>query len=182
MLEPSQRTTIEALIPKGGRGSAWRSNARTRRTYALFEFADAPAVEEARRAIDASGMAIAYETSIIALAVFPAVAEALPFLYDALGGSGRPAGILACVPCESGIVVEWDPKRTDASIVLGLIDIELRRFNSARTTELLSPLSPETIARVASLQLRAPQIATDRILDVLLERAGLRPEQMRTDV
>jgi hypothetical protein len=77
-------------------------------------------------------------------------------------------------------VVEWDPERSAPSVVLGLIDVELRRFNAGRTTEVLSPLSSETIARIARTQLQAPQVATDRILDVLLEQAGFSLDRLRT--
>jgi hypothetical protein len=181
ILEPTQRTTIEALVPSGGKEAVWRSNLRTGRTYALFELASILDVREARRAIDASGLATAYETAIIAIAVFPTVAQALPPVVEALSGPGRPEGILSVSGGQGGgAVVEWDPERSAPSVVLGLIDVELRRFNAGRTTEVLSPLSSETIARIARTQLQAPQVATDRILDVLLEQAGFSLDRLRT--
>jgi hypothetical protein len=180
ILDPTQRTTIEALVPSGGREAVWRSSSRTGRTYALFELTSDSAAREGRRAIEASGLATAYTTAIIAIAVFPTVAQALPTMLDALTGDGRPEGMLSVTACDGGMVVEWDPERSAPSVVLGLIDVELRRFNAGRTTEVLSPLSTETIARIARMQLQAPQIATDRILDVLLEHAGLSLEKLRT--
>jgi len=70
-------------------------------------------------------------------------------------------------------VVEWDLERSPAGVVLGAIDVELRRFNSGRTAELLTPLSPQSIARIAADGLQSPELTSDRVLEVLLERAGL---------
>jgi hypothetical protein len=114
---------------------------------------------------------IAYDRPIIALAVFPAVPEALPRIHDAFAGAGRPAGILACHRCPGGVIVEWDPRVTRADVVLGLVDVELRRFASGRTAELLSPLPDSLVAQVAAEGLDAPQIEPNRILELGIERA-----------
>jgi hypothetical protein len=87
-----------------------------------------------------------------------------------LNGPGRPAGILACSPCPGGLVVEWDPARTGASVVLGLVDVELQRFGSGRVCELLAPLSPELAAKLAAEGLAAPEIEPKRILELRIDR------------
>lgn len=109
----------------------------------------------------------------IVLAVFPSAAQALPALERALGGSGRPDGVVSVRRSEESIVVEWDPARTGVRVVMNVIDAELRRFHASRRTELLVPLSEESLAKIAAAELQAPEIAPDRILERLLEEAGL---------
>lgn len=82
--------------------------------------------------------------------------------------------MISCESCAEGAVLEWDLDRTAASLVLALVDVELARFGSARTSELLSPLPPVWLARIAADGLNAPEITPDRILETLVERAGLR--------
>ncbi len=109
----------------------------------------------------------------IVLAVYPSAAEALPALERALGGPGRPDGIVAVRRSDTSIVVEWDPSRSAVRLVINLIDAELRRYNATRRTELLQSLSVERLAQIAAQELQAPEIASDRILERLLAKAGL---------
>ncbi len=108
----------------------------------------------------------------IVLAVFPSAPQALPALERALGGPGGPDGIVSVRRSDDSIVVEWDPSRSAVRLVMAAIDAELRRYNASRRTELLAPLSEERLAEIAAAELEAPQIAPDRILERLLERAG----------
>jgi len=165
--DDAQRDAIDTIVHQRRGNATWRSSVRAGRTYGLVEISGDPSLAAAP-----AGTVI-YDAPIIALAVYPLIAEALPNLMAALSGAGKPGGVLSCEPCADGIVVEWDPQRTAAPIVLGLIDVELRRFSSGRTNELLSPLAPETVAAVAADGLQAPDVTTDRILETLLERAGL---------
>jgi hypothetical protein len=112
-----------------------------------------------------------YETAIIAMAVSPAVPQALPRLYEALGGAGRPAGVLSCRTSAGSVVVEWDPGVSGVDVVMGLIDVELRRFASGRTAEVLAPLPASVIANIAARGLQAPQIQPDRVLELLVDDA-----------
>lgn len=158
----AERAAVERIVRRCGGRTSWSAHPRFERAYALVEDADA---EEVRAA--ASGAVL--ETAIIALAVLPNVPEALPYLQDALGGAGRPDGVTACDVEDSALIVEWNLDRTGVALVLGLIDVELRRFRAARMTELLTPLPLAWWTRIAADGLRAPQIAPDRILEALLE-------------
>lgn len=139
----------------------WRTSAAARRSYALLAMPD----RYDAAAIRAIAAGTLYDKPIIALAVFPALTEALPSLCETLGGAGRPAGVFACVPVPGGVVVEWDPDVTDAAVVLALVDVELLRWQSGRTAELLSPLPRSLVAKVAASGLRAPQIVPERVLE-----------------
>lgn len=158
----AERAAVERIAQRCGGRTSWSAHPRFKRAYALVEDADAGDVHGA-----ASGAVL--ETAIIALAVLPNVPEALPHLQDALGGPGRPDGVTACDVEDSALIVEWNLDRTGTAVVLGLIDVELRRFGAGRVTELLSPLPLAWWTRIAAEGLRAPQIAPDRVLDALLE-------------
>jgi hypothetical protein len=162
--EGHRRAIDEAVRLQGGRAT-WRAHPEIGRTYALVESAGGLDAE----AIGAVAGARAYETAVIALAVSPAVPQALPLLQEALAGPGRPAGILACHPFPGGVVIEWDPNVSRAELVLALVDAELRRFASGRTAELLAPLPKCAIAKLASEGLRAPEIRLDRVLEALID-------------
>lgn len=169
MVSEPERTGVDAQLAGRGGRAVWRASAATGRSYALVELPAPPDVA----GIAAAAGAKIYQTPIIALAVFPEVREALPYLLDALGGTGRPAAMLTCEPCSDGVVIEWDPQRASAGVILGLVDVELRRFNSGRTAELLSPLPAAWVAHIAGDGLQAPQVTPERVLEVLMERGGL---------
>jgi hypothetical protein len=163
----AQRAAIGDAVRREGGAVVWRASEPAGRSYALLELPDGRETD----AIRAASGATAYDRAVIALAVFPAMAQALPPLREALGGHGRPQGVLACRPCSGGIVVEWDPERTRASVILGLIDVELRRFGSGRVAEVLSPLPAPLVAKVAAEGLEAPEIEPRRILELRIDRA-----------
>jgi hypothetical protein len=166
-LVAARRAAVDEVIADQGGTALWRTIPTTGRSYAVFELPD----ECDRSTIEhATGLTL-YDGAIIALAVSPAVAEALPHLCDALGGPGRPAGVLGCRRNGDAAVIEWDPAVTAPSVVLGLIDVELRRFESGRTAQLLSPIPAALAANLAACGLRAPQIEPGRILELRTRRA-----------
>ncbi len=165
--EASRQEEIEGVVRARGGRVTWRVNPSVARSYALLDLPEAFDENE----LPAAAGEVVYGGIVIAWAVFPTVLEALPYLYDALGGPGRPAGVLACFPCENGVIVEWDPQVSRIEILLRLIDVELRRFNSGRTAQLLSPPEPVVLARIAASGLQAPEIGERRILEVLIDDA-----------
>ncbi|HZY96635.1 MAG TPA: hypothetical protein VFE35_05995 [Candidatus Cybelea sp.] len=165
--DDERREAIDKIVRNQGGKTIWREHPAVGRSYALLELPDGYDAEAIR---SASG-GVAYETAVIAVAVSPAVPQALPSLLEALSGPGRPAGILACRGLRGGVILEWDPTVSSVELVLGLVDVELRRFASGRTTELLSPLPPASVAKIAAQGLQAPQIAPDRVLELLIDDA-----------
>lgn len=162
------RSSLGDFARRNGGAVAWQDNAALNRSYALVEGASAGSLET-------QDGATVFETPVIALAIRPNVAEALPVLEDALGGPGRPAGIVACETVADALVVEWNLDRTQVGLVLAVIDVELARFNAARINELLSPLPLAWWTAIASAGLQAPEIAPDRVLEALIEEHHAAP-------
>lgn len=112
-----------------------------------------------------------YGDAVIALAIEPAPPDALPWLQRALGGPGRPAGVASCEISGSQVVVDFRPAVTQPAMLLRIVDVELQRVRGIRRITLLSPLTVTVATAVAATGLQAPEIATDRVLESLLEAA-----------
>lgn len=157
-------------------GAALRSRARVRweaprfgRQYALIEAAGDTAGAE----IAAAARATLFSGPVIALAVCPCVPEALPGLFDALGGEGRPSGVVGCERRDDAVIVEWDLDRTPFETIEALIDAECGVFRAARVNALLTPLPLEWLTRLAAYGLKAPEITPGRVLEAQLEAQGV---------
>jgi len=109
-----------------------------------------------------------YDAEIIALAIEPLPADALPVLARALGGPGAPAGVCDCTTDGTRLFLEFRPDVTPAGLIARIIDVELRRFGGSRRTQLIGPLSMRAAAAIAADGLHAPEITSDRILEPLL--------------
>ncbi len=159
---------VEFAVRASGAEIVWAPRARTGARYGSI----AHPPRDLRGALNAiDGVSVGDE--IIAVAVYPSAPEALPAIAEALGGAGAPDGVLSCDATGDAVVVEWDPSRTPASTVFGLIDVELARFHASRVVELLVPLSDAALARIAAEGLRAPDLRADRLLEWQLERSGV---------
>ncbi len=136
-------------------------------TYGMLE---SERLLDTRRVLKHFPDARLYEWAVIALAIEPAVPDALPILQNAFAGAGRPSGVVECRLDGAALVIEFRPDQASPQILFALLDAELARFGShGRTTTLLSPLPPMPACAVAASGLRAADLTTDRILDVLIE-------------
>ena len=165
--EPSAaeiRDAERAAADLGARNT-WQHATACNRMYALVEGASPACISTLRE----TTVATVYDRPVIALAVFPSVAEALPSLLHALGGPGRPAGVHACDPCEGGLIVEWDLDVTSLDTIMNLIDIEIERFHARRVNALLTPLPLVWWTAIAANGLHAPDITPERVLEEQLE-------------
>lgn len=163
--DDERREAIDEAVRRQRGRAVWRMHRTIGHSYVLIELPDPHDAE----AIGAAAGGAIYETAIIAMAVSPTVPQALPSMLEAVGGPGRPAGILACRRCAGTAVIEWDPSVSSAELVLGVIDVELKRFASGRTSELLVPLPPALVTKIAAEGLRAPQIRPDRVLESFID-------------
>ena len=112
-----------------------------------------------------------YGEAVIAIAIEPAPPDVLPWVQRALGGPGGPAGVVACEISGSQLLVEFRPAVTQPGLLLRIVDVELQRVRGSRRITLLTPLPAPVAAAIAAAGLQAPEIATDRILESLLEAA-----------
>jgi len=169
-MDEPQRKKMAASLPPGASVKFGESNAGTPRTYGLVEGPDTldPAEAEAK-----SAQARWYDGTIIALAIEPTPAVALPAIERALGADGAPAGVSECTLAAGAAIVEFRPELTPPALVLDLVDVELRRFHGHRKVSLLNPLPAAVVAQIASAGLQAPEIAPGRILETLLEQSGV---------
>jgi len=156
----AERAAVERSIAAASGSIAWRDDVTTGRTYALVE---TPGPVE----FDGSGTA--YGRAIIALAVTPRPPEAFPALLEAFRGAGRPVGMHGAERVGGELVLEWDPAVSPASLVMAVLDAELRRFEGSRVTRSLAPLPVDVIAAVAADGLGAPELAADSVLETYLE-------------
>jgi len=157
-------SAVEALVRAADAKIAWKADAEFGRAYALVEEAGERCAAALREKCGAAFVG----SAIIALAVLPSVAEALPPILHALGGPGAPAGVRSCESVGEAAVVEWDLDRSGIDVVLGLVDIEIARFRARRVNALLSPLPLAWWTRIAAKGLGA-DIGPDRVLEALLE-------------
>jgi len=168
VLDDAQRKNLAAKLP-GGASVTFAAEERWNRTYGLVEGIVALEPGEAAAAIASARW---YDEAIIALAIEPTPADALPAIADALSGPGGPSGVLECAARDGAALVEFLPSRILPSLILNAADVELRRFRGYRTVRLLNPLPAEVMARIAADGLQAAEITPERILETLLEQAG----------
>lgn len=168
MLDDARRKKVAAELPDGA-SVKFGARERWNRTYALVEGNAALEPDEAAAAI---ANARWYDEAIIALAIEPTPADALPAIANALSGPGGPSGVLECTAVEGAAIVEFLPSRILPSLILNVADVELRRFHGYRTVRLLNPLPVELTAKIAAEGLQAAEITPDRILETLLEQTG----------
>lgn len=162
------RSSLGDFARSNGASVSWHDDAAFDRSYALIEGASAGSLAT-------QAGATVFETPVIALAIRPNVPEALPAIADALGGPGRPAGVVSAEMLGGAVVVEWNLDRSPADTILALIDVELARFGAARVNELLTPLPLAWWTAIANAGLQAPEIAPDRVLEALIEEHHVAP-------
>lgn len=165
-LSPGGRAALVAAAKSAGISCVARADERFGATYVLAAVPDPESGQEFAAQHSASAT---YEPPIIALAIEPQSADALPPLFEALGGAGAPAGIVGCERREDAVILEFTPAVTPWRLVRSLIDLELQRFASARKTTLLSPLTLQMQTQIAADGLDCPEIAPGRVLEALID-------------
>lgn len=137
------------------------------RTYALVRSND----EIDAAALQAASGAVVFDGSVIAIAIEPSQADALPLLERALREPAGMPGIRSVDVLDGSAVIELDTNVTPVHRVFAVVDVELARFGAPlRRTRVLAPMSANVMASVAAGGLACPEITPDRILESLLER------------
>lgn len=165
-LSANEQAAFESAARSAGLHAHAVSSSRLGASYILLNFPEgADPLEFAAR----YPSAVTYDSPIIALAIEPQAREALPNLREALGGPGAPAGVVRAEEQGEMLVLEFAPERSSWKLIQRVIEAELLRFGSAtRATNLLSPLSLEMEAQIASDCLQCPELLPDRVLEALI--------------
>ena len=169
-IDDAQRLKLAESLPKAVALKLGAAHTGAKRTYGLVT---GPASLEPAEVAQALPTVRWYDEAIIALAIEPTPADALPAIQNALSGEGGAAGVLECIAVSGMAIVEFQPLRTLPSLILTIADVELQRFHGYRKGTLLNPLPAELMAYVAAAGLQAAEIAPGRILETLLEQSGV---------
>ncbi|MDQ2872503.1 MAG: hypothetical protein M3R35_05195, partial [Candidatus Eremiobacteraeota bacterium] len=134
VLDEQKRTGIAAALRQAGAEVRFGPQVLHSREYALVEAGDDVLPEDVAQCVQAGRL---FGETIIVLAIEPTTPDALPVCLNALGGAGRPAGVLDCERIGSQLVLEFLPSTTSASLINAILDVELQRFSASRTAVLL---------------------------------------------
>ncbi len=168
VLSDAERRRIAQVLDGMGADVAFRCSDTFDRTYALVQGSPTSEPIEAEAVLPQAHW---FPDVVLALAIEPSAPQALPALLHAFAGNGAPAGVRGCERRAQSLIVEFALHITPPELVLNLADIELRRFAASRSCRLLSPLPESDLAAIAARGLNAPEIASNRILESLLEGA-----------
>jgi hypothetical protein len=168
-LAPDERAAAsQELASAGAAPTSWICAAG--RTYASVAFHTG-----ARFAHDRPSGVRCDEPPLAVLRVTPLADRRVAALHRALGGPGRPAGVVDVRADGPSLVVELETTRTPLALVVATIDAELAS-TPGRTIEPLLPLDDATLVAFAATHLGEPQLDVSRLVETHLEPLlGARP-------
>ena len=136
-----------------------------KRSYALLQLSSDGPLEAISGALPEARID---EPPLAVMAVRLSMAAARPAVFGALGGPGRPLGVVDAYLDGDGIIVEFDAQKTPLMLIVDTIDGELSNA-PGRSIVPLVPLSDDNIAAFAAAALHAPQLDAARILERHIE-------------
>jgi hypothetical protein len=161
-LAPDERAAAsQELASAGAAPTSWICAAG--RTYASVAFRSG-----ARFAHERLPGARCDEPALAVLRVTPLAPRGLAPLHRALGGPGRPAGIVDVRADGPALIVELETTRTPLALVVAAIDAELGS-SPGRTIEPLLPLDDATLTAFVATQLGEPALDVSRLVETHLE-------------
>lgn len=143
--------------------TSWGLTGTFSRTYVRCEAAEA---EAAIGRLSAAGASRIDVPPLVVLEICPAGGSGLAALGAALGGPGRPRGIVSCERAASALLVELDANVSSLDLVVAVADAELR--GTPRRIVPLLPLEDEVLAHFSALRLGAPEFGASRLIETHL--------------
>jgi hypothetical protein len=166
MLAESERDALASLLLSlGAAPTFWAPAPPVARTYVRCEVETEPGDASTRLA--AAGAARIDLPPLAVLEIAPAGGAGLARLAAALGGPGRPGGIISCERTAATLLIELDTARSSLDLAVALIDAELG--GRERRIVPLLPLEDEVLARFAAARLGAPSFGANRIIETHAE-------------
>jgi hypothetical protein len=157
---------VRAVASVGAAATSWRdAGDRTYVLLTLAALADEALLRERVRAVAPDARIDVPALAILRIA--PDRERHLARLADALGGRGRPAGVVASATDGDALVVEVDVRTTPLSSIVASVDAEVGRHG--RGIEPLFPLSDATLTDIAGHVLGLPDLAPSRLIEPYLE-------------
>ncbi len=158
-----RESATRELRSAGATATSWKTTAT--RTYAGLEVDPAADLERLGERLTDARLDL---PPLGVLRVRPVHAHLLARLSDALGGAGRPSGVIDLVSDGDAVVVEFETHRTPLHLVIALIDGELASA-PGRTIEPLVPLDDATLAAFAGDVLAIADLDASRIIETHTE-------------
>ncbi len=167
LAERELETVFRALSAHGGRLIAVHSHAELRRTYLALALPEAVDVETVGREIGA----VRVDSPALAVwEIVPAHTERLAALEHALGGPGRPLGVVEATRTAHSLIVAFDGTRTAPILVLDIVDVELEPAPGRRILPLL-PWDDDLLTAFARDRLGDPALDRSRLIESYIEEA-----------
>ena len=163
--ERQREAASRAVTSLGGRAVSWHVCPELHRTYVLFALPDG---YDASAFAAAAGAQRIDDPALVVLEVLPDESRRAESLARALGGAGRPLGIVDAVRTHRGILVELDAARTPLSLVIDVVDTELEFAPGRRIVPLLA-LDDAAMTAAARDLLGDPAIDVSRLIETYTE-------------
>jgi hypothetical protein len=163
LAQGERAAAARALDSCGAKATSW-AVARCGRSYALARLA--PDCDLA--AVGKTVGARIDEPPLLVLDVLPRDAERVAALAEALGGAGRPSGVIDAKTSGDALTVELDEATTSLRLLVDVVDAELERSPGRRIIPLF-PLSDATLAGFTAATLRAPEIEVSRLIETYID-------------
>jgi hypothetical protein len=160
VLAPREREKMaRSLASAGVAVTSW--NAAAGRTYARVALAGSPtSAAELPGRID--------EPPLTVLRLIPDTPPDLARVRDALGGPGRPLGVVDARLDDGTLVVELDTSLTPLALLVAVVDVALGGA-ARRRIEPLLPLDDATLTAFAGALLGEPELDSSRLIETHLE-------------
>jgi hypothetical protein len=155
-----------AITSLRGEVVSWNPRPDLRRTYGLLAVPPECDAAALLRALHAHVRL--NDPALVVLEVIPDRLRCLAALQHALGGAGRPVGIVDVVRTDNSLLLELDAACTPLSLVVDTIDVELEQAPGRRVVFLLPP-DDAVLAGFARDLLNDPALDASRLIETYVE-------------
>jgi len=163
VLASSERDRVDrSLRSRGAAVTSW--NDAGERTFALVALGASADAETLRVTLPEADVAVPPRAVLRVSAGQPRRNAALA---AALGGAGRPAGVVASATEADAVVIEVDMRKTPLAFIVTLVDVVAA--GNARRIEPVLPLGDEELTALAGAILGEPSLTPSRLIETYVE-------------
>ncbi len=163
VLAPSEREMVDRSVRSlGAAVTSW--NDAGERTFALVALGGTANAVTLRATLEGADVAVP-PRAVLRVRVPQGRHKAA--LASALGGAGRPAGVVASATEADAVVIEVDVRTTPLALLVTLVDVVAD--GCARRIEPVVPLGDEELTALAGAILGEPSLAPSRLIETYVE-------------